>query len=325
MDREGFLKYLKGKGLDDEAATRQMSIADHLDTMLSSRNGLPGTGCGRKAALSLIESLLESGQDSYENMLAILRYGYFTKNDDVYETAFQYLDGAEALDGMYYKLEEVAGAEEKDRIFGMIGPVSPGTSFKDKAAAARTVVVEVKSSLSPAQRDRLYDSSFRHLDDSQYIPDRQLYEKLGDIDAYIEAKKQDFVKTLEDHMSEGRLFFGQEITTEVIAYVKSDPEIAFGKKVGNDLFVTKIPFRAKEWLSENDPIRRRYLYCHCPWARESILSEEGPVDPEFCRCSAGFHKKSWEVIFGRKLECEVLESVLAGDERCRFRISLPVK
>lgn len=324
MDREGFLKYLKGKGLDDEAASRQMSIADHLDTMLSSRNGPPGTGCGRKAALSLIESLLESGQDSYENMLAILRYGYFTRNDEIYETAFMYLDGVEALDGMYYKLEEVAGAEERDRIFGMIGPISPGTSFKDRAVAARTVVAEVKSSLSKADRDRLYDASFRHLEDSGYAPDRLLYEKLGDIDAYIEAKKQDFVRTLEDHMKEGSLFFGQEITPEVVEHVKSDPEIAFGKRVGSDLFVTKIPFRTKQWLSEKDPVKKRYLYCHCPWARESILSEAGPVDPEFCRCSAGFHKKSWEVIFGRKLECEVLESALAGDDRCRFMITLPI-
>jgi len=324
MDREGFLKYLKGKGLDDEAASRQMSIADHLDTMLSSRNGPPGTGCGRKAASSLIESLLESGQDSYENMLAILRYGYFTKNDEIYETAFMYLDGAEALDGMYYKLEEVAGSEERDRIFGMIGPITLGTSFKDKAAATRTVVSEVKSSLSPQQRKKLYDASFRHLDDSHYLPDRQAYEKIGDIDAYIEAKRLDFVKELEGHMAEGKLFFGQEITPEVIEHVKSDPEIAFGRRAGSDLFVTKIPFRTKQWLSEKDPKRKRYLYCHCPWARESILSDLGPVDPEFCNCSAGFHKKSWEVIFGRKLDCEVLESVLAGDDRCRFRITLPV-
>ncbi len=323
MDRDGFLKYLKGKGLDDDAASRQMCIADHLDTMLSSRNGLPGTGCGRRAALSLIDSLLESGQDSYENMLAILRYGYFTRNDEVYQTAFMYLDGVEALDGMYYKLEEVAGTEERDRIFAMIGPISPGTSFKDRSSAARTVVAEVKASLSIQQREKLYDSSFRRLEDSHYSPDRDLFVKLGDIDAFIEAKKQEFEKTLEDHMAEGKRFFGQEITPDVIAYVKSDPEVSFGRREGSDLFVTKIPFRTKEWLAEEDPDRKRYLYCHCPWARESILSEEGTVDPEFCRCSAGFHKKSWEVIFGRKLECEVLESVLAGDARCRFRISLP--
>ena len=324
MDREGFLNYLKGKGLDDEAASRQMSIADHLDTMLSSRNGLPGTGCGRKAALSLIESLLESGQDTYENMLAILRYGYFTKNDEIYETAFMYLDGVEALDGLYYKLEEVVGADERDRIFGMIGPISPGTSFKDKASATRTIVAELKSSLSATQRDSLYDSSFRRLEASNYIPDKMLYEELGDIDAYIEAKRRQFIGTLEEHMAEGKLFFGQEVTAEVIEHVKSDPEISFAKRCGSEIFETKIPFRTKQWLAEKDPRKKRYLYCHCPWARESILSEEGPVDPEFCRCSAGFHKKSWEVIFGRKLECEVLESVLAGDAGCRFRISLPI-
>jgi hypothetical protein len=54
------------------------------------------------------------------------------------------------------------------------------------------------------------------------------------------------------------------------------------------------------------------------------MQVEGPVSAQFCRCSAGFHKKPWEVIFDQKLEAEVLESVLQGDMRCRFAIHLPV-
>ena len=99
--------------------------------------------------------------------------------------------------------------------------------------------------------------------------------------------------------------------------------MAAGRREGNSVYVTKIPFRAKDWLEEKDPVKRRHLYCHCPWARESILSEAGPVPSEFCRCSAGFHRKPWEAIFGDGVSCAVLESVLAGDDRCRFRIDLP--
>jgi hypothetical protein len=65
------------------------------------------------------------------------------------------------------------------------------------------------------------------------------------------------------------------------------------------------------------------MYCHCPWARESLRQAEGPVPAAFCRCSAGYHKKPWEVIFGQPLEADVLESVLQGDLRCRFAIHLP--
>ncbi|MCK7488759.1 MAG: hypothetical protein MZU97_27145 [Bacillus subtilis] len=57
--------------------------------------------------------------------------------------------------------------------------------------------------------------------------------------------------------------------------MEDDPETAFGKREGQSVYITKIPFRAKRCLEEKDPKMRRYLYCHCPWARESILSQEG--------------------------------------------------
>jgi hypothetical protein len=92
---------------------------------------------------------------------------------------------------------------------------------------------------------------------------------------------------------------------------------------GNVLYVTKIPYRTREYLAATDALQKRYLYCHCPWARESLRQPDGPVPAILCRCSAGFHKKPWEIIFEQHLEADVLESVLLGDERCRFAIHLP--
>lgn len=323
MDRKGFLDYLKGRGLTEKTAERQMAIADHLDTMLSARHGPAGSGCAGVAARSLIDMLKESGQDTFENILAILRYGHFTKNDEVYQEAFIILDGLESMDTVYSRLEQIAGEEERDRIFGLIGPITPGTSAKDKAAAMRAIMAEIKVALDDSQKDELFESSFRNLGVAGDAEERNLYESLGSVDAYIEAKKQQFVEILQIHMEEGSLFFGQEITPEVIRMVEEDPEVAFGRRQGAEVYITKIPFRAKKWLEEEDPAKKRYYYCHCPWARESILSGEGTVDPIFCRCSAGFHKKSWEAIFDRQLECQVLESVLAGGSKCRFKLILP--
>lgn len=322
MDRMGFLGYLKKKGLDDEAAERQLAIADHLDTMMSARNAAQGSGCGRRAARSLIEALAQSGEDSIDNIFAILRYGYFVGNDEVYVEALMFLDGVEAMDNLYDRLGRIAGEDERDEIFSMVGPISPGTDFKTKAAAMRTVIGEVLSRLDEDKLDELFASSFRDLGDERFSSEAGLLKSLGGVDGYIEAKRSEFIGELRSCMEDGRLFFGQEITPAVIQLVVSDPEMSFGRRDGSVIYVTKIPFRARMWLEEKDPLMRRYLYCHCPWARESILSEEGAVPSEFCRCSAGFHKKPWEAALGRPVKCEVLESVLAGDDRCRFRIHL---
>jgi hypothetical protein len=324
MDKAAFREFLRVRGLDEETAGRQLAIAEHLDTMLASRNTVNGSGCGKRAAKSLIDSLWESGQDTEENIFAILRYGSFIGNDEIYVEALTILDGREALDNLRERLRGLAGENETDRIFGLIGRVSPGTSPKEKASAMKTAISEAMLVLDDRKKVEFFKSSFRDLDDKYYSDDVELFRESEGIDEYIEAKRKEFMQELNSCMKEGRLFFGQEISSEVIKLVEADLEISFGRREGKSLFITKIPFSAKKWLEEKDPRMRRYYYCHCPWARESLLFEDGPVPAEFCRCSAGFHKKSWEVIFGKLVDCEVLESVLAGDDRCRFKLTLPI-
>jgi len=68
---------------------------------------------------------------------------------------------------------------------------------------------------------------------------------------------------------------------------------------------------------------KRYYYCHCPWVRESLKGNDIAISPTFCHCSAGFHKKVWDVIFDQPLEAEVVETVLRGDAWCKIAIHLP--
>lgn len=323
MNSVAFMEYLKEKGLDEKAARRQLAIAEYMDVMMESRNRANGSGCGKRAARSLIDSLVEAKQDTVENITAVLRYGRFVGNDDIYVEAFQILDGLEAMDNLYSRLGDIAGTETRDAIFGLIPEITPGTAADVKAGAMRTVIGKALEILDKNQKDELFMTSFRDLDSNQYEKDRCLFLECGGVDAFVDAKKKQFLEELGVCLRAKRLFFGQEITPDVIKYVEDDPETAFGKREGESVYITKIPFRTKMWLEEKDPKMRRYLYCHCPWARESILSQEGSVPAEFCRCSAGFHKRAWEAIFKEQLKCEVMESVLAGDDRCRFKISLP--
>jgi hypothetical protein len=68
---------------------------------------------------------------------------------------------------------------------------------------------------------------------------------------------------------------------------------------------------------------KRYHTCHCPLARTSIITGGPEVPSEWCYCSGGYGKLPFEVVFGEELEVEILESVLAGDPRCRFAIKMP--
>jgi hypothetical protein len=168
----------------------------------------------------------------------------------------------------------------------------------------------------------LLADSLRDLPDEYYIKNREIYQASQDVDEYLALTKQEFVSQMETCQREGRPFFTQKVTDQVLEYIRREPEMGGGVRIGKVVYETKIPFLTKEYLAESDPELRRYYYCHCPWAREWIKTGR-KVAPIFCNCSAGYHKKPWEAALGQRIRADVLESVLGGDDRCRFAIRLP--
>jgi hypothetical protein len=151
-----------------------------------------------------------------------------------------------------------------------------------------------------------------------------LFDECQDIDEFLDKSALNFIEMLEKVFQEGGLFFTQPIIEEVLAYVRSEPLIARGVQDGNILYEVKIPHQTVDFLAETDPQKKRYHYCHCPWVKEALKEGEANISSTFCTCSAGFHKKRWEVIYGQSLKAEIVESVLKGDDWCKIAIHLPV-
>ena len=84
----------------------------------------------------------------------------------------------------------------------------------------------------------------------------------------------------------------------------------------------RIPYDPARYLAETDETMRRYYACHCPFVREAILRGEIDISANWCYCSGGFVKYPYEVILGRELRVDLLQSVLKGDSICRFAIHL---
>jgi hypothetical protein len=171
--------------------------------------------------------------------------------------------------------------------------------------------------------EKLLSACLRDLPEEHFRKEQSKYKKSKDIDAYAQKRHRSLLRQLRNCQREGKLFFSQAVNDQVVAFVKDNPEIESGVRVGNVLYVSKIPYNTIQYLAETDPTLKRYYACHCPWAREAILRGGVRLDPIFCNCSGGFSKKPWEVLLDQTLEVEVLESALKGDFRCRFAIHLP--
>ena len=126
---------------------------------------------------------------------------------------------------------------------------------------------------------------------------REQYRRLGSVDALIE-----FIR--KDPGYDGAPYY-------------RDPS-----RPGNVIFIDKIPQQKKAYEEATDPVAKRAAACWCPTIKAAILAGED-IPFTFCGCGTGWFKPVWEEIVGVPVRVVCEESVLKGDDRCRFAIYLP--
>ena len=323
MDRQGFRALLVNREASEETITRSFALAEKFESYVQRACGVAAEAASADDARTFVQELQSKGEVTYDALLALARFSWFLKDQAAYVALLEILDGHEALANLHRIAEEEAGTQVRDEAFAGIEIPPLGISNLERARRMRVVVERLEKRLGPDRAGRLIGRGLRDLPDTGYAGERRLYEEAGSIDEFLRRRGDRFIHRLEQIRDQGTLFFSQPITDAVIAYVESHPEIRQGVRVGRILYEAKIPYMAVEYLQETDPQRRAYYYCHCPWARESLQRGETRVSKTFCNCSAAYERKPYEVIFERKLESEVLETVLAGDSWCKFAIHLP--
>lgn len=137
------------------------------------------------------------------------------------------------------------------------------------------------------------------------------------------AANRDFAEAISmlkeqfrESMSEGMML--EDETIEELFSLGMGPA---GILQENRIVATKIPKSGnlRAWLAEEDPLRKRELYCHCPRVMNAVaLSMDVPI--EYCLCGAGYYRNIWETITEQPVRVEVLQSVLTGDDICRIAI-----
>lgn len=167
-------------------------------------------------------------------------------------------------------------------------------------------------------------TNVRHgLKHSQFIDEKKEFDEYKNIDEFNKISYEDAVETFTEIYQNKGDFYGQPITKEALDFIVNQPGMLATIRKGNELHITAFPADIVAYLNETDERKKRYLACHCPFARESILSEDGMVSKTICNCSLGHCKVRWEAIFDRELDGDVLQSVLGGDLLCKYVIYLP--
>jgi len=324
VDIDGFRKFLSDRKIDQRVIGNSIRTLRDFELYLE-KNGKAIDNATRRDFYEYSSRMIETGTNTVDNYLSILRYGYFKKLNDVIIAGMEVLDGREVIKNMSNRLTSEFSKEFRNSVFDDTKIPALGISPEEKPEYMQKLIKNLEAKIGTDGCAEFLNRGLRDRYEEWRKPDREKFLKSKDIDAFLRQKHTDFVSELEKHQQEGTLFFTQEITREVVDYVKNDPHIESGIRRGNQIIIKKIPHMAREFLAEKDEQKKRYYYCHCPWVKEAFKDSERPISPVFCNCSAGFYRAYWEIVLDQPVRVDVLESLLKGDSICRFAVHIPDK
>jgi len=328
LDEEGFRDFcVKGeqvpKGLSEETIQAHIRMVKEFEAFLKRKDQSEDFESATVDDFrSFVQYLIRNGKNTWNNFLALLRYARFANNKEVQGALLQLLDGSNVLQELSNTVRKTVGEVKHAKIFERIELPLLGSPSKDWPVTTKKFMERLEAELDENTCRQILLSGPHAGPKEYYLEERKKFLESKDIDDFLRKRHQEFVGLLKEHMKENTLFFNQEIDEEVLEYVRNTPSCQNGIRKGDVVYVTKIPYMAKEYLHEKDEKMKRYYYCHCPWVREAIRSGI-EVSPNFCYCSAGFEKRPWDVIFNQPVKADVIETVLKGDFVCKFAIHIP--
>ncbi len=328
MDEKGFAKFCKTskrlrRHLDDKAIAENIAAVKEFESFLRKNRRRRGMGTANEAdAMAYSEHLVKSGKNTWDTYISLMRYARFLDNREVELSILNLLDGVNVLPDLSNTLKKRVGAKNHAKILGGLEMPPLGSPITGWPVITKRFMKNLEGNLTQKRCRSLLLTGPHAGPPEDYQHERELFLKSKDLDDFLKKRHRQSVKTLETHMKEKTLFYTQEIDRNVLDFVKGNQEIMGGVRVGDVIYETKIPYMTREYLAERDPKMKRYYGCHCPWARESILSGVD-ISPDFCYCSAGYHKRPWDVIFGKPVWVDVEQSILKGDPICRLSIRIP--
>jgi hypothetical protein len=321
MKEEEYREFLRGRKQSEAAIEAAIGYVKEFGGYLAE------TGVGLESFTvtdlkNYAARLIAAEKNSMERLLALARYAYMAGLNEVFIYFTAILGGREVLPSIADRIAALAGEKIRDDIFEDLEPPALG-SPPEEFPPVTARLIERLQKLGPETCHAVLAFNHHGVPKEHFDKHKEWFKEAGDLDSFLEKVHREAVAELERYMNEGKVWYEQEITPEAVELVRGNQEMLSAVRDGEYLYITKIPYSPKDWLREAEPLMKRYYACHCPLARAAIIKGDAEIPLDWCYCSGGFEKFLFDVVFEEPTEVEVLESVLAGHPRCRFRIRIP--
>jgi len=322
VKENAFRKYLEGRKLSATKIESSVAAVKEFEKYLRKRKTTLKSA-GLDVLKDYISLLIEKDNNSEDRLVAIARYCYLAKRNDMYIYFTQILGAWDVLPGIGKRLAAIAGKAARRRVFQDMEMPPLGSPQESYPKLTKMILDRMEAELPARTCREIMTWNYHNIPIEAFKESKERFERAASIDEYLKGEHERLVEELEGCMRAGRPWYEQEITPEVVEFVRGNQEICTGIRRGDKVYKTKIPYAPKHFLREKDPTMRKYYSCHCQLVRTALRDGKPGIPATFCYCSAGYEKLHFDAIFGKPVEVELLETPLKGDARCRFAIKIP--
>jgi hypothetical protein len=322
MQEKGYRTYLSEQNLDETTIESSIKAVVDFEEYLK-KNGINFESLTIKDTREYVSLLISQKRNDLDRLLALARYNYMIGKKNVYIYFTSILGGRNILPSISERLASIAGHDTRNKIFDEIKMPPLGSPPEEFPKVTKLLMDKFEAELNPETYCKVLAGNHHKIPLDKFNKHKKWFQEAKSLDEYLKKVHDEAVTELEHYLVEGKVWYEQEITPEVVKFVKNNQEILSGSRIGDQIYMTKIPYAPKDYLEETDPLMKRYYTCHCPLVRESILTGNPKIPRNWCYCSGGYGKLRYDVVFEESVDVELLESVLDGDLRCRFAIKIP--
>ena len=324
MNERNFQIFLEEKEIAKETIKIFLSQLRDYENFLKKEN-LSLDSVNPKKLVEYTEYLVSTDKDSVLYFLrAILSYANYSKKYDFITETIDIVESYNAMDNLFARVAEVHGEQMRDEIFRDLSIPPLGMHPEKKPDFTKNIMKRLKDNLGKENTIALISPCLHGRPPDDIEGDKKILAELG-IDGFLLKKHQALINRLEKHRDVGTLEFAQIVDDDVINFVRNDQTFGVGVRKGNIIYISKLPYQIKKFLTAEDEDMKNFYLCYCPWIRGALKNGGDNENlKNFCHCSAGWYKLYWDQIFEQSVIVEPIKTGLCGDLECTFAIHLPV-
>lgn len=148
LDEKGFKVFCSKSKLDKETIQANVRMVKGFEAFLKKTKRKKDLSNATPSDLKpFVKHLMESGMNTWDNFLALLRYARFINNREVEVALLELLDGSDVLEKLSDILRQSVGESKRKEIFKGIELPPLGTSSKDKPKITKKFMERLETDL----------------------------------------------------------------------------------------------------------------------------------------------------------------------------------